>query len=123
MQIESFGISDTGVVREHNEDSFLDDVEDGLFIVADGMGGLSKGDVASRIAVDSIENFVKQSRFEDITWPIKPQDEYSMEENRLLAAVSLANWNIYKQFTEDPGNRVMGTTIINRCWARTMYSY
>lgn len=112
MQIESFGISDTGVVREHNEDSFLDDVEDGLFIVADGMGGLSKGDVASRIAVDSIENFVKQSRLEDITWPIKPQDEYSMEENRLLAAVSLANWNIYKQFTEDPGNRGMGTTLV-----------
>lgn len=112
MEIESFGISDTGVVREHNEDNFLDDAEDGLFIVADGMGGLSKGDVASKIAVDSIENFVKQSRLEDITWPIKPQDDYSMEENRFLAAVSLANWNIYKQFTEDPGNRGMGTTLV-----------
>lgn len=112
MQIESFGISDTGVVREHNEDNFLDDAEDGLFMVADGMGGLSKGDVASKIAVDSIENFVKQSRLEDITWPIKPQDEYSMEENRFLAAVSLANWKIYQQFTEDPNNRGMGTTLV-----------
>jgi len=112
MEIESFGISDTGVVRAHNEDNFLDGVEEGLFIVADGMGGLSKGDVASKIAVDSIEKFVKQSRLEDITWPIKPQDEYSMEENRFLAAVSLANWNIYKQFTEDPSNRGMGTTLV-----------
>jgi len=112
MQIESFGISDTGIVREHNEDNSLDSVEDGLFLVADGMGGLSKGDLASKIAVDSIENFIKKSRLEDITWPIKPQDEYSMEENRFLAAVSLANWNIYKQFKEDPNNRGMGTTLV-----------
>ena len=76
------------------------------------MGGLSKGDVASKIAVDSIEKFVKQSRLEDITWPIKPQDDYSMEENRFLAAVSLANWSIYKQFTEDPNNRGMGYTLV-----------
>lgn len=112
MQIESFGISDTGVVREHNEDNFLENVEEGLFLVADGMGGLSRGDLASKIAVDSIENFIKHSRLEDITWPIKPQDEYSMEENRFLAAVSLANWNIYKQFQEDPQNRGMGTTLV-----------
>ncbi|MFH1487399.1 MAG: protein phosphatase 2C domain-containing protein, partial [Pseudomonadota bacterium] len=84
MQFQSFGITDKGVIRLHNEDNFLTNESEGLFLVADGMGGLSKGDLASKIAVETIENFIKHSRMEDITWPIKPQDEYSMEENRFL---------------------------------------
>jgi len=99
------------MVRDHNEDAFLANEEDGLFLVADGMGGLSKGDLASKIAVDTIEHFIKDSRLEDITWPIKPLQEYSLEENRLLAAISLANWNIYNEALKDPVNRGMGTTL------------
>ena len=111
MKCESFGITDKGIVRDHNEDAFLSNEQDGLFLVADGMGGLSKGDVASKIAVETIEHFVKESRLEDITWPIKPLQEYSLEENRLLAAISLANWNIYNEALKDPVNRGMGTTL------------
>ncbi|MFH1488333.1 MAG: protein phosphatase 2C domain-containing protein, partial [Pseudomonadota bacterium] len=75
-------------------------------------GGLSKGDLASKIAVETIENFIKHSRMEDITWPIKPQDEYSMEENRFLAAVSLANWNIFTEFQRSNSSAAMGTTLV-----------
>ncbi|MFC1821183.1 Stp1/IreP family PP2C-type Ser/Thr phosphatase [Thermodesulfobacteriota bacterium] len=111
MQVQSFGISDRGRVREYNEDSFLANQEEEIFLIADGMGGLSKGDVASRIAVESIENFITQSRLEDITWPIKPQEQYTLEENRFLAAISLANWNIYTEFQKDANTMGMGTTI------------
>jgi serine/threonine protein phosphatase PrpC len=112
MEIRSCGISDTGRVRTHNEDNLLANDQEALYLVADGMGGLSKGDVASRIAVETIEDFVRHSRVEDITWPIKPQDEYSVEENRLLAAISLANWNIFSEFQKDEHNMGMGTTLV-----------
>lgn len=113
MKIQAFGISDKGLVREHNEDNFLLNEEEKLFAVADGMGGLAKGDVASKIAVESINDFVVRSRSDDITWPIKPQDDYSMEENRFLAAISMANWKIYTEFQRDETNKTpMGTTIV-----------
>ena len=112
MPFESFGITDKGIVRDHNEDTLLANDADGLFLVADGMGGLSKGDVASKIAVDTIAHFIKDSRLEDITWPIKPLQNYSLEENRLLAAISLANWNIFNEALKDPVNRGMGTTLV-----------
>jgi len=111
MQIRAIGTTDQGKIRDHNEDNFIINEKESLFLVADGMGGLSKGDVASRIAVETIKHFIIQSRVEDITWPIKPQKKYSLEENRLLAAISLANWKIYSESQNDVENRGMGTTL------------
>lgn len=50
----SFGITDVGKVRKHNEDSMLDKPEIGLWVVADGMGGHEAGDVASQMIVSSL---------------------------------------------------------------------
>lgn len=51
----SYGITDVGKVRKHNEDAMLQRSEVGLWVVADGMGGHSKGDVASQMIVDSMK--------------------------------------------------------------------
>ncbi len=58
--IRSYGITDTGLLRTHNEDCFgLDDANQ-VYTVADGMGGHNFGEVASQMAVDSIRQFLAQ---------------------------------------------------------------
>jgi protein phosphatase len=84
---------------------------EGIFLVADGMGGLSRGDVASRIAIETIEAFVKTSRLGEIPWPSIPGGRYSLEERRFVAAISLANWKIYSEVLKDPSGIPMGTTL------------
>jgi protein phosphatase len=112
MRFESYAASDRGRVRQLNEDSLLANEQEGIFLVADGMGGLSKGDIASRIAVETVNHFISESRVVDITWPIKPQEQYSMEENRFLAAISMANWGVYSEYLKDGRNSAMGTTLV-----------
>jgi PPM family protein phosphatase len=112
MRFESFGVSDKGLVRKRNEDYYAICSEDGLFLIADGMGGLSQGERASRIAVSSAERFVRESRKDDITWPVRPKPRFTMEENRLFAAFSLANWRVYTEFLRGGLDSAMGTTMV-----------
>jgi len=51
----SCAISDVGKVRKHNEDSYLEQPETGLWVVADGMGGHAKGDLASKMIVEALK--------------------------------------------------------------------
>jgi PPM family protein phosphatase len=51
---QSAGATDTGMVREHNEDRYWIDSERGVFLVVDGVGGHAAGELAAQTAVDSI---------------------------------------------------------------------
>jgi len=60
-RVQAVGLTDTGKVREHNEDSIGLDGDIGLYVLADGMGGYNAGEVASGIAVKTITNLVREA--------------------------------------------------------------
>ena len=54
MTLSAYGKTDVGLLRSNNEDSFFLDERSGLFIVADGMGGHAAGEVASKMAIETV---------------------------------------------------------------------
>lgn len=104
FKIDYFGISDVGLVREHNEDMWDAYPEEGLFILADGMGGHSGGEVASREAVDYLARLVKE-------W--SPRKETSIEEAMefFRQAVAKVNTWVYEKGQSDAHLGGMGTTL------------
>ncbi|MDB9823424.1 protein phosphatase 2C domain-containing protein, partial [Deltaproteobacteria bacterium] len=82
---------------------------------ADGMGGQSSGETASKLAIDSIEKFIINSHAkEDLEWAVEFEyrNELSLEENRLLAAVFYGNRRIEEISNRNPSMKGMGTTLI-----------
>ncbi len=112
MRAFAAGLSDVGLQREHNEDSFivLNDLD--LYVVADGMGGHRAGDVASRIATETIGEFFKSTANDDVTWPFHFDTNLSEEENRLLTGIRVANRQIFERSTRSRECQGMGTTVV-----------
>jgi serine/threonine protein phosphatase PrpC len=111
MDFKSFGFSDPGKINKNNEDNFICNNDEGLFLVADGMGGHASGETASKMTVETVNEFVIASRANEITWPIKPRKDLSQEANRLLAGVYLSHLRIKKSGDADPSMKGMGTTV------------
>jgi serine/threonine protein phosphatase PrpC len=104
MKLRACTISETGPVRKSNED-FVGAFPDlDLFVVADGMGGHADGDVASRMAVETIQRFFAEGA-----------DGSRPDGERLKLAVELAHRRIYEEGLrrggESPG-RSLGTTVV-----------
>jgi serine/threonine protein phosphatase PrpC len=112
MQLQAFGLTHVGRQRQHNEDSYLVEGEARLFLVADGMGGHAAGEIASRIAVDSISEFILHTKEDDGTWPHAYDEQYKRSTNRLMAAVRLANTRVLEAMRKDARLRGMGTTVV-----------
>jgi len=113
MLITAEGITDVGRVRISNQDSLLVDCESGIFIVADGMGGHRGGEVASRICVDQIRNFleVKKPIIQQIDDMALPSAQHTLK-NFLAQAINQASLRIYERSLEEPDLKGMGTTAI-----------
>lgn len=91
--LESKAISHIGNVREHNEDTVLDDSERGFFLLADGVGGHGNGQLASSLAVQTIERKLRQG-------------------HGLRAAVKAADTAILQAVQDDSDLHNMASTIV-----------
>ncbi len=106
------GMTDVGLEREHNEDSFGLMHEYDLFVVADGMGGHRAGDVASSMAIEAVNDFFLATEKEDITWPFHFDPNLPFAMNRLITAVQVANSRIHQASTNSNEHQGMGTTVV-----------
>ncbi len=113
MVVSAFGLTDVGRKRRHNEDAYLIDEERGLFVVADGMGGHAAGEVASRITVESIQEYIATTEEEhESSWPFGFNSRVSLEGNRLTTAVEKANEKVMRAVQNRPELKGMGTTVV-----------
>ena len=107
------GVTHTGHVRKANQDIFLIDLDLGLFLVADGMGGHAAGEVAARLTAETVRSFVARSRDGDkCTWPFGIDPDSSFVANRLHTAVKLANRRVFRASESRDEYTGMGSTVV-----------
>lgn len=113
IMVQAAGFSDIGKVRKANEDCFLINEPNGLYVVADGMGGHRGGGVASRIAIETIDAYITAPSQETVgeDGPHNTVDRQSADAERLRQSIYIANQKIYKQSLSDKACRGMGTTV------------
>ena len=111
-RIKACGLSDVGLTRAHNEDYFEVDPRHRLFVVADGMGGHSHGEVAAQIAVQAIHDFIEKTDDRDTTWPSVTDSRLKRHSNLLKMAVRLAHDRVMGAIREDGSLSGMGTTVV-----------
>ncbi len=101
MRLEQAGRTHVGLVREKNEDAMLLAPDIGLFVVCDGMGGHVGGQVASNLAVRTIDQVIRSQQ--------RPAAE---DREILVTAIKNANRAIFSQAKQDPNLHNMGTTVV-----------
>ncbi len=110
--IEIAVASDTGRVRQHNEDSTAEDIDIGLAVLADGMGGYKAGEVASAMATTTIYREIRSALETLVRGQTDQATGYRYESLVMRDAIALANEIIYKAAREDPEFDGMGTTAV-----------
>jgi protein phosphatase len=92
LQIEVAGKTDVGIVRKNNEDNYGFDTRLGIFVLCDGMGGQAAGEVASRLAIESVLNYFRTAE-RTRAFPIIGEPDRGVSElgNAVLSAIGLAN--------------------------------
>ena len=108
MDLQSLGKSDVGCSREHNEDYLVCDPALGLFIVCDGMGGHAAGEVASRIAAETVTSVVRSAESE-----LDDASEAELRERLpeiMRRAVEMANTAVFQAGKSKKTTRGAGTT-------------
>jgi serine/threonine protein phosphatase PrpC len=112
LRFKACGLSDVGLTRLHNEDYFEIDPQHKLYVVADGMGGHSYGEIAAQMAVRAIHEFIHRANDRDTTWPMKMDDRLERHSNILRMAVRKAHDTVMTAISKDGSLHGMGTTVV-----------
>jgi len=120
MNFTAAGLSDVGLQREHNEDSYCILSEHRLFVVADGMGGHRAGDVASRMATSEMTAYFDATTVNGagVEWPSEDDSRMTPDQSRLVSAVKLANQRIFNTSIRNRSVQGMGTTVVGVLYNR-----
>ena len=116
MQIAVGARSDTGLVRQNNEDQFAFDLSLSVFVLCDGMGGQAAGEVASKLGVDTILEHCRQAAQQpDLEIFGGALSEFSDTTNRLASGIRLSNKAIHEAADKSPETNGMGSTVVAAC--------
>jgi protein phosphatase len=111
-KIRAVQLTDVGRVREHNEDAIGANLDAGLLVLADGMGGYNAGEVASGIAVKTVLDFVGEACQREDRNALDPESRMMRQTIILRDAVARANKIIHQTAKSQPQCEGMGTTIV-----------
>ncbi len=105
-------ITDTGKVRDHNEDAIGSNGDIGLYVVADGMGGYNAGEVASGIAVKTVQELVTEACHRERRADVDAPTGMMRQTIILRDAIMRANKIIYNTAQTQKQCEGMGTTLV-----------
>jgi protein phosphatase len=104
--------SDPGLIRVHNEDRYCTDVQSGLLLVVDGVGGQNAGEVAAEIICSGIEAFIRDTRLDERkTSPFGVEPRLTTDGNRLRSAILMANRQLSERLAADQTLAGMAATM------------
>jgi len=106
LRITADGKSDIGKVRQSNQDAFVFDADHHLYVVADGMGGHSGGEIASHKAVEAL-----QAAFREEITISADSDQNGSIDSELVRAIEAANNHVFQLAVADRKLQGMGTTL------------
>jgi serine/threonine protein phosphatase PrpC len=111
--VQAAGMTDVGLVRANNEDNFGFDVRHGIFVLCDGMGGAAAGELASKIAVDTVlAYFLHNKRYGASPVVGRSFEGVSERAAELANAIQLANQAIHQAGSQGDQHAGMGSTIV-----------
>jgi serine/threonine protein phosphatase PrpC len=112
MHLRSHGLSDVGKKRILNEDSFLLDDDLAFFIVADGVGGHAKGEIASSLTVEEAHGYIRGERKLLLQFEDQPSRQHLFAVRRLMeSAIQSACYMVFGLAEQDPTRHGMSTTV------------
>ena len=104
--IEIVGVTDTGSVRQFNEDNIAYDPDGGVMVLADGMGGHRAGEVASRMAAEIIIDRLRSSMAE-----FGSSGDQQLPQLAIKQSINHANGAVFEAAEANPAYHGMGTTL------------
>jgi protein phosphatase len=110
-KIRYFEFTHTGRVREHNEDAVFSDMDIGLVVLADGMGGYNAGEVASELAIKTVVDMVRGGVDRETRTAVDESSGLMRQSILLKNAIIRANKIIWQTAQTQPQCKGMGTTI------------